>query len=89
METFSANELAEKIQRVGKTLGYDVKINHIENPRKEAEEHYYNPKHTGLLELGLEPHYMNEEMLVEMLDKVKRHSNQIHRHKIFRNTKWA
>lgn len=34
-ETFSVNELAEKVQNVGKRLGYDININHIENPRNE------------------------------------------------------
>jgi UDP-sulfoquinovose synthase len=38
METFSANALAEKVQKVGNNLGYEVEIDHQENPRKEAED---------------------------------------------------
>jgi len=56
VETFSVNQLAEKVQQVGSRMGLSVRISHVENPRKESEEHYYNPTHTGLLELGLEPH---------------------------------
>ena len=89
VETFSVNQLADRVQQAGKRVGLDVKINNLENPRKEKEEHYYNPAHTGLLDLGLQPHHMDEDMLVEMLEKVKRHSNNIDKHKIFRNTKWA
>lgn len=88
-ETFSVNQLAEKVQIVGKQLGLEVKINSIENPRKEKEEHYYNPKHTGLLELGLQPNYLTDEVLAEMMQYVMKHKEGIHRHKIFRGTKWA
>ena len=31
-------------------------IDHVANPRVELEEHYYNPVHTKLPSLGLEPH---------------------------------
>ncbi|MCP4370836.1 MAG: NAD-dependent epimerase/dehydratase family protein, partial [Deltaproteobacteria bacterium] len=40
-ETFSVNELAERILNAGQKIGLDVKIKSIENPRKEMEEHYY------------------------------------------------
>ena len=69
-EQFTVNELAEKVHRVGNGLGLNVKINHIENPRKEKEEHYYNAKQSGLLELGLKPHFMTDEVIAEMLKKV-------------------
>lgn len=89
VETFSVNQLAERVQQAGKQIGLGVRIESLENPRKEKEEHYYNPKHSGLLELGLTPHYMDTQMLVEMLEKVQKHSDAIDLHKIFRNTKWA
>lgn len=88
-ETFNVNQLAEKVQSVGNTLGLNVQVNSIENPRKEKEEHYYNPKHTGLLELGLKPHYLTDEVLAEMMQYVMKHKEGIHHHKIFRGTKWA
>lgn len=88
-ETFSVNELADRVQRVGNSLTLNVQVNNIENPRKELEEHYYNPKHTGLLALGLEPNFMTDEVLAEMMEKVLRHKDGIEKHKIFRGTKWA
>lgn len=87
-ETFSVNELADLIQKAGKTVGLDVKVNNLENPRKEKEEHYYNPAQTGLSDLGLKPNLLTEEVLVELLDMVSRHKEKIAEHKIFRNTKW-
>ncbi len=88
-ETFSVNQLAEKVQQVGNELGLQVRVNSIENPRKEKEEHYYNPKHTGLLELGLKPHYLTNERLGELINYTLKYKNTIQSHKIFRGTKWA
>jgi UDP-sulfoquinovose synthase len=88
METFSVKELAEKTQRVGRKLGYDVRIDHLENPRKEAEEHYYNPTYHGLLDLGVKPHYLTDEMMEKMFRVVEKHKDGIRKDVIFRGIKW-
>jgi UDP-sulfoquinovose synthase len=88
-ETFSVNELAERVLRVGNSLGLNVKVKPVENPRKEAEEHYYNPAHTGLLELGLKPHYLSDEVLAKMMELVMKHRGKIQRDQIYRKVKWA
>ncbi|RLB80752.1 MAG: NAD-dependent dehydratase [Deltaproteobacteria bacterium] len=89
VETFTVNELAELVQRVGNQLGLNVQIRSVENPRKEAEDHYYNPAHTGLLELGLKPHFLTDEILAQMLETVLRHKANIQEHKIYRKVKWS
>lgn len=89
VETFSVNELAERVLEASQACGLAVEIRHLENPRKEMEEHYYNPSNKGLLDLGLEPHMLTRDVLAEMIEKVKQYGNAIDRHKIFRNTKWA
>jgi UDP-sulfoquinovose synthase len=88
METFSANDLAEKVLHVGKTLGYDVKIDHIENPRKEAEEHYYNPTYQGLLEIGVEPNYLTDKVLADMFQVAETYKSNIRKDVIFKGIKW-
>jgi UDP-sulfoquinovose synthase len=88
-ETFSVNELAVKVQSAGSGLGLDVQIRSIENPRKELEEHYYNPAHTGLLELGLEPSFLTNTELVQMLEYVMNYRDTIAEYKIIRGTKWV
>ena len=87
-EVFSVNDLAGKVQHVGKELGYDVHIHNIENPRKEKEDHYYNPKYTGLAELGLAPHYLTDEVLTGMFNVIKPYQHRINRDAIFRGVKW-
>ena len=88
VETFSVNELAEKVQRVGKQYDLDVQIRSVENPRKEAENHYYNPEHTGLIDLGLKPHSLSDEVLAQMIELVLRYKGNIERETIFRGVKW-
>jgi len=88
-ETFSVNELAERVQRVGNNLGLNVEIQPVENPRKEAEEHYYNPKHTGLIELGLKPNYLTDDVLSKMMEFVLKHKDKVKKDQIYRKVKWA
>jgi UDP-sulfoquinovose synthase len=87
-ETFSVNQLAEKVQSVGNRLGLDVQIKAIDNPRKEAEDHYYNPAHSGLLELGLKPHFMTDDVVAAMLEQVMRYKDRIDTRKIMPRVRW-
>ncbi len=54
-ETYSIEELAQKIQQAGKAVGLDVEIRHYDNPRTEKERHYYQVDHQHLLDLGYQP----------------------------------
>ncbi len=54
-ESFAILDLAELVQKAGAEVGLDVAIGAVDNPRVESEEHYYNPAHTKLLDLGLRP----------------------------------
>lgn len=88
METFTANELAELTQKVGNNLGLNVKIDHIENPRKEAEEHYYNPTYQGLQNIGVTPHLLDETSMEKIFHIVEKHKNNIRKDVIFKGVKW-
>ncbi len=88
METFSVNELAAKTQKVGSSLGLEVKIDHIENPRKEAEDHYYNPTYQGLVEIGVEPSYLTNDVMSSMFETVRKYKDNVREDVIFRGVKW-
>lgn len=87
-ETFSVNELAERVARVGRAMGMNVAMQTIKNPRVEAEEHYYNPSHSGLIELGHQPTLLSDELLAGMLEFVQRHKANIRRESIYRGVNW-
>ncbi len=87
-EQFTVSELAEKVKQAGNQVGLNVQIDSIKNPRKEAEAHYYNAHHSGLIELGLKPHYMSEEVLVQMLEQVNKYKYKIDSQKIMPRVRW-
>ena len=88
METFSANQLAELTQKVGNELGYNVKVDHIGNPRKEAEEHYYNPTYQGLKDIGVTPHLLDEASMKKIFFIVAKYKENIRKDVIFSGIKW-
>jgi UDP-sulfoquinovose synthase len=87
-EQFSVSELADLVQRAGGELGYGVEASHLANPRVEAEEHYYNAVHTKLLDLGLEPTHLGEELVESMLHAIERHRGRVTESAIDPRTRW-
>ena len=75
-EQFSVLELAERVQQAAKELGTEAVIEHIENPRVEEEEHYYNAKNTRLLDLGLQPHHLSDALLSSLFVKAQEHAHR-------------
>jgi UDP-sulfoquinovose synthase len=88
-ETFSVADLAERVASAGRQLGLSVAVKSVPNPRKEAEKHYYNPVHTGLLSLGLKPHFLTDEVLAQLMGLVMRYKNRIDPDRFLRNVRWA
>jgi len=76
-ETFSVNQLAEKVAAVATKAGFHVTVNHLENPRVEKEEHHYNVKHTRLADLGLRPNLLTDDVIADMLERVRRHKDKV------------
>jgi UDP-sulfoquinovose synthase len=87
-ETFSVRDIAERVERVGRRLGLAVEARSIPNPRKEKEEHYYNVTRTALLDLGLEPHPMTDDVVAAMLERVLAFRDQIDERRILPRVRW-
>lgn len=88
METFSVNQLAELTRKVGQQRGHQVEIKSIPNPRREAEEHYYNPTYQGLKDIGVEPHYLTEEVMDRLFGVVEQYRGNIRPEVIFKGVRW-
>jgi UDP-sulfoquinovose synthase len=67
-EQFSVLELAHLVQAAAGKMGLGVTIQHLPDPRVEKEEHYYNAKHSKLIDLGLQPHYLSESLLDSLVN---------------------
>jgi UDP-sulfoquinovose synthase len=87
-EQFRVSELAELVQKSAAELGYEVEVQQYPNPRVEMEEHYYNPTHTKLLDLGLEPNYLGEELVRSMLKIIEVHKGRVIERAIVPRTRW-
>jgi len=88
-QQFSVLQLAEIVQRAGRAEGLDVRIQSIRNPRKEKESHYYNAAHTGLLELGLRPTHLTDDLAADLLRRIARHKSRIDAARIMPRVVWS
>ena len=87
-EAFSVMELASEVCAAANALGYNARIENCENPRVELEEHYYNPQHNGLVDLGLKPRLLSEELIETMLHTVERFKDRVSLRAIAPATQW-
>jgi UDP-sulfoquinovose synthase len=88
-EQFSVLELAYAVQRAARELGIQVEVGHYENPRVEKEEHYYNAVHTRLLDLGLQPHYLSEELVESMIKRIAQYKDRVIMDAIVPRIRWT
>jgi UDP-sulfoquinovose synthase len=87
-EQFSVRDLAERVHQVGEDLGLNVVVDRISDPRIEAEEHYYNATHTKLLELGLQPHLLTDDVIAGLIEIIQRYKDRILLEPIAPKTRW-
>lgn len=87
-ELFSVGDLALMVKKAGTALGLNVEINHLENPRVELEEHYFNAKNTKLLDLGLQPHYLSDSLLDSLLNFATKYQQRVDKNQILPNVSW-
>ncbi|MDY7022785.1 MAG: NAD-dependent dehydratase, partial [Cyanobacteriota bacterium] len=87
-EMFKVNDLAMMVKKAGNTLGFDVEIQNMENPRVELEEHYFNAKNTNLLGLGLQPHFLSDSLLDSLLNFAVKYKNRVDKNEILPKVSW-
>ena len=87
-EQFSVGELADIVQKAGKEHGLDVEIDPLDNPRFEMEEHYYNPVHQKLLDLGLKPQLLSDTLVESMFDRIDQHRDRVNLDHILPRDRW-
>jgi UDP-sulfoquinovose synthase len=87
-EQFSVAELAALVRRSAAELGHEVEVRSFPNPRVELERHYYNATNTKLIELGLEPHHLGEELVRSMLRIIQRYAGRVIPRAIAPRTRW-
>jgi len=76
-EQFSVLELARLVQAAARKMGMSVEIDFLPPPRVEAESHYYNAKHSKLIDLGLEPYHLSDSLLDSLMNVAIKYSDRI------------
>src|SRR5437588_1665645 len=71
-EQFSVLDLARRVRSAREAHGLDTSIEHLPNPRTELEEHYYNARHQKLIDLGLQPHLLEQTLIDSVITRVER-----------------
>jgi UDP-sulfoquinovose synthase len=87
-EQFSVLDLANLVQRIGSRKGLQVIIKHLPDPRVESETHYYNAKHSKLLDLGLVPHNLSDVLLDSIMDVVIRYRDRVRGNTLLPRVNW-
>jgi UDP-sulfoquinovose synthase len=65
-----------------------VTIEQMENPRVELEDHYYNVVHTGLAELGLQPHLLSDTLIESLFEITKRFAHRVRPEAMLPTIQW-
>ncbi|WP_392532801.1 NAD-dependent epimerase/dehydratase family protein [Nostoc sp. C117] len=87
-EQFSVGDLALMVKKAGNAMGLNVEINHLDNPRVEKEEHYFNAKNTKLLDLGLQPHLLSDSLLDSLLNFAIKYQKRVDHKQILPKVSW-
>ncbi|MBV9194781.1 MAG: NAD-dependent epimerase/dehydratase family protein [Solirubrobacterales bacterium] len=85
-EQLSVRQIAETIAR---EYPGEATIEHVANPRIEQEDHYYNARHTALVDLGLRPTLLSVTLIDHLFDVVERHKDRVDPAAIMPTVRWA
>ncbi|MEA2146098.1 MAG: UDP-sulfoquinovose synthase [Solirubrobacteraceae bacterium] len=84
-ESMSINQIAETI---AKEFPGGVQIDHVDNPRVEIYDHYYNVIHTALEGLGLKPTLLSNALIDHMFDVVEQYKERVDLAAITATVRW-
>ena len=80
--------MADKIKLFAENNKIKAAIKHVTNPRIEEEGHYYNPKNTSLISLGLKPILFDDEQISKIFNVVKKNINRVNIDSLEPKIKW-
>jgi UDP-sulfoquinovose synthase len=87
-EQFSVLDLAHMVRTAAGEMGMPVEIEHMPTPRVEAQQHYYNAKHSKLVDLGLRPHFLSDSLLDSLMNIAMRYQDRVDRALFMPQVNW-
>ncbi len=85
---YKINELASMVCRGAFELGLEIGTKHIDNPRTELEEHYYNPTHQKLFDLGYKPTHDILQEITDLIRTILPYKDRVIKDVILPTTEW-
>jgi UDP-sulfoquinovose synthase len=83
-----ADTIATEYPKWSRANGGGVTIEHVDNPRVEAYDHYYNVKHTALVALGLKPTLLSTALIDHLFDLVDRYRDRVDTGAVMPTVSW-
>jgi UDP-sulfoquinovose synthase len=87
-EQFSVLDLANMVKTAADEMGLPVEIEHMPTPRVEAQQHYYNAKHSKLVDLGLRPHFLSDSLLDSLMNIAMKYQDRVDRSLFLPQVNW-
>jgi len=87
-EQFSVLDLANMVKTAAGEMGLPVEIEHMPTPRVEAQQHYYNAKHSKLVDLGLRPHFLGDSLLDSLMNIAMKYQDRVDRSLFMPQVNW-
>lgn len=89
---YTINQLAKMVQESFHELHLDrsfyLDVEHIPNPRLEAESHYYNPAHQKLFDLGYVPTIDIQQEITNLIRRILPFRDRVIKEVIMPKTNW-
>jgi UDP-sulfoquinovose synthase len=87
-EQFSVLDIAHLVAAAAKKLGVSTEVEHLPDPRVELEQHYYNAKHSKLIDLGLQPHLLSDSLLDSLMNIALKYRDRVDAELILPQVNW-
>jgi UDP-sulfoquinovose synthase len=87
-EQFSVLDIAHLVAAAAKKLGVTTEVEHLPDPRVELEQHYYNAKHSKLIDLGLKPHLLSDSLLDSLMNIALKYRDRVDPELILPQVNW-
>jgi UDP-sulfoquinovose synthase len=84
-QQLSVNQIADAVTSA---CPWECAVVSVDNPRVEADQHYYRAANSGLLDLGLAPHLLDEDVVTSLLEIADRHRERIQLDTIPPSVQW-
>jgi UDP-sulfoquinovose synthase len=88
-EFFSVNQLAETIKQAAEKMGIPANIKRVPNPRKESEDHYYNPINDKFIkQYNLKPTLLDDEVIAGIISDILSNKEKINKDLLSPKVTW-